>query len=430
MTRFLPACLLCVLAPLSSLAQEPVFVMPEVPKLTVTMKPEAALRDGGYLQGQLVLQVQIASKFPFEALNVRLPQIRDAEVHRLQAPRTREVRSYAGDGYVFETALAIFPTKSGLLEIPGVAVEGAVEPLPDQERSFRESSDDLRLEIAGVAPRYSDPWWLVSERVEMSETWSKPVEELRLGDVVRREITLVAFGATAAHLPELEHSRTQGITVAKADGTAKTERTAEGVTATVTQAWDLKIEADDFAYVSPMGVAYWHPGEAREMRAALPGKRIEPLPADERALAAALMSDALAEHNQRLAVVVLLAFVLLTPLLVVGVAALWQAWPTRGDLRLVRACAAAGSPTGLYRAVSEWALASGIDLRTLEASTTSAYGELERGVFSARTSTADRRELVRSLLRVSRRMRLRRLLAAMDRGLDRLLGPRRRLEPS
>ncbi len=430
MIRFLLACLLCILTPLLARAQEPVLVMPEVPKLSVTLKPEAALRGGGYLQGQLVLQVQIASKFPFEALDVRLPQIRDAEVIRLQAPRTREVRSYAGNGYVFETALAIFPTKSGLLEVPGVLVVGAVEPESGQERAFSERSDDLRLDIAGVAPRFSDPWWLVSERVEMTETWSKPVEELRLGDVVRREITLVAFGATAAHLPELEHSRTRGIAVAKADGTAKTERTAEGVTATVTQAWDLKIETDDFAYVSPLGIAYWHPGEGREMRAALPGKRIEPLPADERALAAALMSDALAEHKQRLAVVVLLAFVLITPLLVVAIAALWQAWPTRSDLRLVKACAAAGQPAELYRAVSEWALASGIDLRALEHGMTSAYRDLERGVFSATPWTADRRKLVRSLLRLSRRLRLRGLRTALDRGLDRLLGPRRRLEPS
>lgn len=430
MIRFLIACLLSVLAPLSAAAQEPVFVMPEVPKLTVTLKPEAALRGTAYLQGQLVLQVQIASKFPFEALDVRLPQIRDAEVVRLQAPRTREVRSYAGNGYVFETALAIFPSKSGALEIPGVAVEGAVEPEPDRERSFSERSADLRLDIEGVAPRYSDPWWLVSERVEMTETWSKPIEELRLGDVVRREITLVAFGATAAHLPELEHSRTQGITVAKADGSAKTERTAEGVTATVTQAWDLKIEADDFAYVSPLGVAYWHPGEGREMRAALPGKRIEPLPADERALAAALMSDALAEHNQRLAVVVLLAIVLLTPLLTVAIAALWQAWPTRSDLRLVKDCAAAQKPAELYRAVSDWALRSGIDLRAPEPARTSAYRDLEHGVFSATPSKADRRRLLRSLLGVSRRTRLRALRTALDRSLDRLLGPRRRLEPS
>ena len=430
MIRVLLACLFCVLAPLSAAAQEPVFVMPEVPKLTVTLKPAAALRGGAYLQGQLVLQVQIASKFPFEALDVRLPQIRDAEIIRLQVPRTREVRSYAGNGYVYETALAIFPSKSGVLEIPGVAVEGAVAPEPKRERAFSARSDDLRFEVAGVAPRYSDPWWLVSERVEMTETWSKPIEDLRLGDVVRREITLVAVGATAAHLPELEHSRTQGIAVAKADGSAKTERTAEGVTATVTQAWDLKIEADDFAYVSPLGVAYWHPGEGREMRAALPGKRIEPLPADERALAAAMMSDALAGHNQRLAVVVLLAFVLLTPLLVVGIAALWQAWPTRNDLRLAKTSAAAKNPAELYRAVSDWALHSDIDLRAPDPTETSAYRDLERGVFSETPSTTDRRRLLRGLFALSRRARLRELRTTLDRGLDRLLGPRRRLESS
>lgn len=435
--------LLCALPLASAVAEEPVLTMPEIPKLTVTLDPDDAVEAGGHVQGQLVLKVQIASRFAFEELDVRLPEIADAEVLRLQRPRTRQVRSYGGEGHVFETALAIFPTRRGPLEIPGVEVRGVVEPKPGRELSFDDRSRDLRIEVAGIAPRYGDPWWLVSDRVEMTETWSKPIEDLRFGDIVRREVTVVASGATAAHMPVLASARTRGITTAEAGRTARTERRADGVTAIVTQAWDLKVETDNVAYISPMRIAYWHPGERKEMRASLPGMRIEPLPADRQALAASLLREAQEAHRRNWALAITLPLVLLSPLAILGLGALWLARPTRADRALAKACIDAATPKDLYRAVSVWAVASDIDLRASQRATLlgaaklgdaiasgplAAYGQVEQRIFSMAGPRVDGVHLARGLTRLSRRRRLSALRNALYRAVDRILGPRLQIE--
>ena len=435
--------LLCALPLASALAEEPVLNMPEIPKLTVTLQPDDAIEAGGNLQGQLVLKVQIASRFPFEELDVRLPDIANAEILRLQRPRTRQVRSYGGEGYVFEAALAIFPTQRGMLDIPGVVASGIVEPEPGREQSFSDRSRDLQIEIAGIDPRYDDPWWLVSNRVEMTETWSKPIEELRFGDIVRREIEVVALGATAAHMPVLPPARTQGITTAEAGRTVRTEKRPDGVTAIVTQAWDLKIETDDVAYVSPIRIAYWHPVERAEKRASLPGMRIEPLPADRRALAASLLREARESHGRDWVLAVTLVLILVSPLAFLGVAALWLAWPTRADRTLAKACSGAARPKDLYRAVTVWAAASGVDFRAPESAigqeaaaipdavargAFTAYGRVERSVFSAASPRIDGVALAKELTRFSRRLRVRKLWAVLSRAFERVLGPRLQIE--
>ena len=80
-----------------------------MPELTVTVTPNAARLSNGYVDGQIVLKVQLLSRHPFEALDLTMPQIPAAEVIELQRPRTRKVTSYAGPGHVFETSVAIIP---------------------------------------------------------------------------------------------------------------------------------------------------------------------------------------------------------------------------------------------------------------------------------------------------------------------------------
>ena len=406
-------------------AGERALTMPEVPQLTVTLKPADALSRGGYLHGQLVLAVQVASRYPFEELELSLPEIRDAQVIRLQRPRTERVRSYAGDGYVFETALAIFPNKSGRLDIPGVAVRGAVSPRSGDKRPFADRSADLRLDVLGIDDSYTDPWWLVSDRVEISETWSTPLDELRLHDIVRRQVTVKAFAVTAERLPTIEHGRTRGVTVADAGATTRTEVTRDGVIATVVQAWDLKIEAGGVAYISPVNLAYWDPRERRRKKVAVAGKRIEPLPADRAAVARRLLDAARDRHERDGVVAATLLGLVLAPFAVIAAAALRLAAPTPADRRLARACARAVGAHQRYAAIRHWAAAS--DMPLSGAAVSDDYRRVVRAVFAADMDTADNARLVRALLRLARRRRLRRLRARLGAWVVALLGPRNEL---
>ena len=398
---------------------------PEIPELTVTLAPADAPEAGVWVGQELVMTVRVASRYPYEALDLSLPEIADAEMRTMVKPNTRLLKSYAGAHTVLETVLSIYPNRSGRLVIPPVRVAGVVEPEPNQDLAFSDESPGVTLDVAGIPNEYAADWWMVGRRVAMSEKWSIPVEELRVGDVVRREITVMAVGVPDDRMPVLEHRRTRGISVADAGGERSTERTAEGVIGTVRHAWDLKIERGGFVYVSPIGVSYWDPSTRSETKAAVPGRRIEPLPANAKAIAERLMAQARVEHaGVRKVFLMAIALVLLPFIGLIG-ASFWVLIPSRAETTLWRACHKDATPLEVYVAVKDWSREVGID--DPAPLSLGVYAAITRAVFGDGAAPASPKRLATALLRHGRADRAKRVMRWLARRRDELLGPHRQL---
>ncbi len=400
--------------------------IPEIPALTVTVDPPEAVEDGVPVQSQILLRIQVASRHAFEALHLDLPEIEGAETVRMQRPRTRKVRSYVGEGHVFETVLGVFPTRSGVLHLPPVRVSGRVQPEPDRDLSFEDASPDRRIAVSGIPPDYGDHWWMASPRVEIEESWSRPPDDLRDGDIVRREVRVTAFGLTADRMAQPEHRRTRWVSVADAGTSSRTKYSATGAIGVVTRAWDLKIEQNGVVYIAPVGISYWHPGERARLRAAVPGRRLEPLPADREARIKALMDEARRAHAGAQAVGAAVGGAASLSLLAALAALLWQLLPTRADRRLARSCASADSPEAVWRAVSAWSEAAALDAAQLPPS----VSDLEKGLFGRTAAAVSGADIARDCIRLARRMRLARFGRAPRAFADALLGPPARLRPA
>ncbi|MCY4590057.1 MAG: hypothetical protein OXE86_05720 [Alphaproteobacteria bacterium] len=332
---------------------------PEIPQLTVVVEPPERVRDGAWVQGQILVRIQVASRHPFESLAVDMPRPEGAETVEVLKPRVRTVESYAGHGHVYEQAVAVFPQSSGALVIAGVRAAGTVG-ISGREVAFDHRSHDIEIAVAGIDRSYGDAWWMVSPQVEVSETWSKPLEELRVGDIVRREVTVTALGVPARWISIPGHRRTDGIQVSDAGTTMRTRTSARGVLGTRTRSWDIRIERGGVIYIAPISIRSWNPDTAGIRRGGAPGHRIEPLPPDRAALVAGLMREARErrEADRTLLAVIAagVAVAVAVPLLLL----LWQVLPTRADRALRSAAHMAQSGPELYRALLAWSAASGI----------------------------------------------------------------------
>lgn len=341
-----------------TLAAAQTLSIPLVPEVGVTVEPAEALSRGWYVEGQIVVTVRVASQRPFEALELDLPDFDGFDVIELMRPRTRRIRSYAGEGFALETALALFPREPGDLFIPPIRAAGMVRDAAGAEIRFDDATDPLPVAVDGPPAAYPGDWWLVSPRVSISETWSKPPTEARVGDVIRREVTVVADGVTAERLRPPELPSSKSVPVVDAGSTSRTITAASGVSAEVTRAWDLAIQDGVYSDVAPIGVTYWDPVARKVARAFLPGLRLEPLPADAEAVARRLMAEATGRRDDaRLAAALALA-ILAAPLLALGLLWLWAASPRPADWRLRRELAAAEKPEAAWRALRRWASAN------------------------------------------------------------------------
>ena len=382
---------------------------PVVPRLTVEIGPPFALATNGYIGGQIVIKARLLSRHPFEALQLKLPRLSGAEIIEVQRPRTRKVNGYGGRGHVFETAVAIIPQTAGTLKIPPVTAVGMVEPEPGRELDFDLASDPVDIKIAGVSPRFDNPWWLVSERVEMEETWSTPPQDIRVGDVVQRTVHIHVWGVPAEHLPTIEHGRTRDMKVSLAGHTSKTEKSPDGLIGHATYTWDLEAEPRQVAFIAPIGLDYWHPGEHRARRLAVPGLRLEPLPADSAEIAALLMREAAGRRNQVKIYAAAALGVLGLPVAILFGAFLVTRLPTRADRRLKTRTAIDPDPSNLYREFDTWLSVSGWLAGQFDSRHASRRG-LSDQLFGPSASVVVRNQLISDAFRFSRWIRTRKLL--------------------
>ncbi len=357
--RLIPIFLMmCLIMPWQGAAQ--LAEAPETPELQVTVSPESALKTQGYAHGQLVVRIQLFSRHPFEELSLKPPSFVAADVVELVRPRTRKISGYAGQGYLYETAMAVIPHDPGPFLIPAVTAVGVVEPTKNNDLRFDLASAPITLTISGPPPAYDAEWWLASPRVEVDETWSKPVEDIRVGEIVQRKVSLRVWGLSAERLPVLTHPPAQGVRISLRNATSRTETSSEGLIAHADYVWDIEVERQQVVFLKPIGVSYWDTTDHSQRASSAPAHRLEPLPTDSEAVAAKLMREAVENRDETRSLALAAGLVLIAPLVMLAGVYISASLPTQADRRLKKACREDAKPEAMYNALDHWLTASGL----------------------------------------------------------------------
>ncbi len=416
MRRLLTALLLLVAG---AAGAETTLTFPERPELFVSFEPSSGPVR---VQRQVVMRIRLVSARPFEALSITKPEGDGrAEIFELSAPRTREVRSYAANGFVHEASYAIFPLRSGPLPAPSVRAVGRISG-PGGGAPFDLSAPGPTLEILPTPEGWTEPWWMIADGVEIDESWSIPPERLRKGDVVRRTVTLSARGAPAERMAPPVHGAARGVEIHEAGSSSRTLRSADGFTGVIEKSWDIVIGDATVVNIPPVRVVYWDAAaDSRSLRAAR-ALRIEPAEPDREARARALMAKAEQEHRGAGRAAVFLAVAAAMPALALLAAFLHASLPSRADLRLRAACSRAGESKDALRAIEAWRRETGLPANGCEP-----VRRLEAALFGG-AGESDPRAAAASLLSVARRARRAALIGRLRSVADRLLGPAQALQ--
>ena len=420
------------LALMQSSARAQQDTVPEEPTLTVRITPL-----NPYLQEEIVQVVRLIAPHPFEEIVLDFPPVEGADMITLQPPKNRKFETYGGEGYIYETRRSIFPKQSGELRIPPVRISGSVGVSRNERELFAVRSEAEILDVKPPPDSISGDWWLVARDVEIDEDWSKPLDELRVGDRVTRSISVKVAGATGAHLPELEQGRSTGLTVLPGRTERGTEITPDGVIGMISRTFDLRVDVDQPINISPVRVVWWNTNTESERRSAAPSVRIEPLPRDVEGLVSALMAEAAAAHDSSrrgLAIIALGGGALLLAL------AFWLFRAHRHvkpeDRRLRQALAQDNSPISAVRALKTWAEATSpnetpIALerlgQRLGPKAAQRIALLQQAAFGQANGSIDAAGLASEIIGIAQERRRQKAGGVLTAVADRLLGPNRRL---
>lgn len=120
----------------------------------------------------------------------------------------------------FELKYTIHPQAVGEMVIPPLTFTGvAAEPRDPFGSIFSSGgkpviarSPEIRIDVKPRAENYpAKETWLPARNLTIQETWSQPLNTLKVGDAITRTITVEAEGLSAAQLPPIQMSQPEGV---------------------------------------------------------------------------------------------------------------------------------------------------------------------------------------------------------------------------
>ena len=169
--------------------------------------------DTVYVQQQLLLTVRLLLRTRLLDGSLSDPEPDSALVRRVGQDIRYETQRADTTYSVFERRYAIFPQKSGVLEIPPFRFQGLAQDsaqgsqqmfnsLFNQGRRIRANSSSTSINVEPPEASFDGSHWLPAKKVQIQQV-GQPLDSFEVGEPVTLKIQLQALGLTAEQLPEL-----------------------------------------------------------------------------------------------------------------------------------------------------------------------------------------------------------------------------------
>ena len=275
-----------------------------------------------YVQAEVGLRVRLYVDARVRDGALSDPVVGGAVVERVGEDRQYRERRHGADYAVVERRYALFPQRSGPLEIPPVVFEGRVR----EERSSRRGGrhplqafaggslfddafpraslfDDffggsffdgmlggggrpLHLEGRAISldvrPRPDNAtaaWWIPARDVELVERWEREPPVFRVGEPVERLVAIRARGISVSQLPELELPQVDGFKQYSQPLADETMNVGDEVIAVRARNSTLIPTQAGLLSLPALELEWWDTESESPRTARLPARRVEVLPA-------------------------------------------------------------------------------------------------------------------------------------------------------
>lgn len=181
--------------------------------LEVTATPETA-----YVQSQVLYTLKLYSRVNLSQARLSDLELTDALVEKLGEVKKYNTNRNGVEYTVNELNYAIFPQKSGVLNIQPMALTADVinrsQPRfngffnRQMSKTKRVLSNAITLNVQEVPESFKGKRWIPASQVVIEEKWSGATDQMKIGEPLTRTLTLLAVGNTVAQLPEL-HNNTE-----------------------------------------------------------------------------------------------------------------------------------------------------------------------------------------------------------------------------
>lgn len=169
-------------------------------------------------------------------------------------------KQYAGLQFYY----IVFPYKAGSFTIPSLDIIAQTPPEGSGvSRKVHIKTIPEHFTVKAVPANETGKNWFVAKNVFVHETWSKPLSNLKVGDILERTITIDAKGTLPQFIPQLSKDSLAFASSYLQDAELKDERDDYDANGRLSQTVIYLLEKEGDFTIPPVEVQWWNPNNSK-----------------------------------------------------------------------------------------------------------------------------------------------------------------------
>jgi oxygen tolerance protein BatD len=194
-------------------------------------------------------------------------------------------KKYAGVDFYYN----LFPTNEGIITIPALEIQ--VET--PKEGGYKGIKRTVRtkpktITVKGVPFGYDPNNWLVANSLNITEKWSAPLNDVKVGDVIQRSIVRSAAGTLSEFIPATKWDSIQEVSLYPKRPKVITNKSKTGVSAIRTEVVNFLFEKEGEIIIPAIEYIFWNPGTKKFYKKQITEKKIQVKPNADLAMLASI----------------------------------------------------------------------------------------------------------------------------------------------
>lgn len=228
-----------------------------------------------YVQEQVIVTMRLYHQGNLASGELTKPEPDNAIVEQL-GEQTKYSRMHNNRRYeVIERNYLVFPQKSGALTISPQTFTGTlIDPRSRQRKYARELSDAKTITVKSPPTAFTGKQWLPAMSIHLTESWSKPVDTIQVGDSVTRTLNLQALGMLGSALPPFNLNEPRGFKLYPDQEKRSSEPHKAGANSQLSQSFAMVVVKPGRVTLPEIRIPWWDTVNNVERVAILPAKEV------------------------------------------------------------------------------------------------------------------------------------------------------------
>ena len=237
-----------------------------------------------YVQSQLIFTLRIYVVSGIQVQDPGAPRLQDAVVEKLDDTafdKRIDNRLYR----VFELRYAIFPQKSGILEIPQMVVKAAMpgqqryrgflDRFGSQGKTVQLRSDSEKVTVKEKPASFpQSATWLPTDSLSIFDEWSRNPASLKVGESTTITIGMAGQGLLGTQLPPIALSEIDGIKLYQGKAEVRNHATGDGITGIRQESIALIPTRPGTLQLPEMRIPWWNKKNSKVEYAVIPAREL------------------------------------------------------------------------------------------------------------------------------------------------------------